>query len=232
MPDVQPLGSVRLPLPSSRRPARGRRRHRRLDARQPDLVGAVVGRLARRRFRNRPRSRPASTRSSGPARARSSRSSGPTTPGADATSAAFQGAIATTIAGLADDPDVTGIVGYAETGDPRFISTAGDAAYVVIELDVTDEESVDARRRDPRGDRRRRPATPTSSPATGRSPRTRPSSPRRTSRRPSSSRSRSPRSSSSSSSPRSSRPGCRCSSPAWRSRAAWPSSTSSRSRSR
>ena len=38
---------------------------------------------------------------------------------------------------------MTGIVGYAETGDTRFISTAGDAAYVVIELDLTDEESVE-----------------------------------------------------------------------------------------
>ena len=35
------------------------------------------------------------------------------------------------------------MVGYAETGDSRFISTAGDAAYVVIELNVTDEASVD-----------------------------------------------------------------------------------------
>ena len=34
------------------------------------------------------------------------------------------------------------MVGYAETGDRTFISTAGDAAYIVVELDVTDEESV------------------------------------------------------------------------------------------
>jgi putative drug exporter of the RND superfamily len=65
-------------------------------------------------------------------------------PDADATSAAFQGAIATSVSGLAADPLVTGIVGYAETGDDRFISTEGDAAYVVIELDVTDEASVEA----------------------------------------------------------------------------------------
>ena len=65
------------------------------------------------------------------------------TPGADATSAAFQGALASSVAGLASEPHVTGIIGYAETGDRRFISTAGDAAYIVIELDVTDEESVD-----------------------------------------------------------------------------------------
>ena len=64
-------------------------------------------------------------------------------PGADATSAEFQGAIATSIAGLADTPHVGGVVGYAETGDRRFISTAGDAAYIVIQLDMTDEESVE-----------------------------------------------------------------------------------------
>jgi uncharacterized membrane protein YdfJ with MMPL/SSD domain len=63
-------------------------------------------------------------------------------PGADATSASFQGAIATSLGELATDPRVSDIVGYAETGDPRFISTAGDAAYVVIELDMTEEESV------------------------------------------------------------------------------------------
>ncbi|HEX6867649.1 MAG TPA: MMPL family transporter, partial [Candidatus Limnocylindrales bacterium] len=66
-----------------------------------------------------------------------------TTPGADATSAEFQAAIATSIEGLSEVPEVAGVVGYAETGDPRFISTAGDAAYIVIQLDVTDEESVD-----------------------------------------------------------------------------------------
>ena len=66
------------------------------------------------------------------------------TAGADATSTAFQGAIASTTAGLKGNPVVSGVVGYAETGDKRFISTAGDAAYVVIELTVPDEASVDA----------------------------------------------------------------------------------------
>jgi len=83
------------------------------------------------------------------------------TPGADATSAAFQGAIATSVAGLANEPHVTGIVGYAETGDRRFISTAGDAAYIVIELDLSDEaSSTSSTRFGPRSSRR--PATPTS----------------------------------------------------------------------
>ena len=35
-----------------------------------------------------------------------------------------------------------GVIGYAQTGDKTFISTAGDAAYVLVQLDVTDEESV------------------------------------------------------------------------------------------
>src|SRR6478672_3256733 len=65
------------------------------------------------------------------------------TPGADAKSAEFQGAIKTATTPLATTPHVTGIIGYAETGDTRFISTAGDAAYIVVELDLTDEESVD-----------------------------------------------------------------------------------------
>jgi RND superfamily putative drug exporter len=64
------------------------------------------------------------------------------TPGADATSAAFQGAIASSIAGLAGAPHVSGVIGYAQTGDRRFISTSGDAAYVVVQLDLTDEASV------------------------------------------------------------------------------------------
>ena len=66
-----------------------------------------------------------------------------TAPDADATSPAFQAASATATTGLATAPHVSGIVGYAETGDPRFISAAGDAAYIVVQLDVTDEASVD-----------------------------------------------------------------------------------------
>lgn len=65
------------------------------------------------------------------------------TPGADAASPDFQGGIATALADVRADERVSGVVGFAETGDRRFISTAGDAAYVVIELDMTDEESVD-----------------------------------------------------------------------------------------
>jgi uncharacterized membrane protein YdfJ with MMPL/SSD domain len=63
-------------------------------------------------------------------------------PSADATSAGFQDAIATTLAGVLGQPHVTGIVGYAETKDDRFISTDGHAAYAVINLDVAEDDSV------------------------------------------------------------------------------------------
>lgn len=65
-------------------------------------------------------------------------------PGADATSAEFQDAIAASVAGLADDPRVGAVVGYTETRDSRFISKTGDSAYVVIQLNLTDEDSVAA----------------------------------------------------------------------------------------
>ena len=63
-------------------------------------------------------------------------------PGADATSPGFQAAIATATTGLSAVPDVIGVVGHAQTGDPRFISKGGDAAYFVVQLDLTDEDSV------------------------------------------------------------------------------------------
>ncbi len=64
------------------------------------------------------------------------------TPGADAKGDAFQAAIATTLASVKADARVTGTTGYAETHDDRFISVAGDAAYVVIGLNMTDDASV------------------------------------------------------------------------------------------
>lgn len=44
-------------------------------------------------------------------------------PGADAASPAFQDSIATALAEVQADERVSGVVGYAETGDRRFIST-------------------------------------------------------------------------------------------------------------
>ncbi|MBI2763580.1 MAG: MMPL family transporter [Chloroflexi bacterium] len=65
-------------------------------------------------------------------------------PGADARGPDFQAAIATTLANVAPDSRVSALTGYAETRDDRFISVAGDAAYVVIGLNMTDDQSVEA----------------------------------------------------------------------------------------
>jgi len=66
-----------------------------------------------------------------------------TDPGADATSPAFQTAIATTLAPVLRIRGVTGVTGYAETRDQRFISKRGDAAYVLVNLDVDEDRSID-----------------------------------------------------------------------------------------
>jgi RND superfamily putative drug exporter len=63
--------------------------------------------------------------------------------GADATSPAVQQEIAASLADVTKDTHVTGIVGYAQTRDRRFISTSGTAAYTLIELNVSDEASVE-----------------------------------------------------------------------------------------
>ncbi|HXG26863.1 MAG TPA: MMPL family transporter [Candidatus Binatia bacterium] len=66
-----------------------------------------------------------------------------TDPDADATSPAFQQAIADTLEPVLDIEGVTGVTGYAETGDDRFISTAGDKAYVLIGLDMDEDRSLE-----------------------------------------------------------------------------------------
>ena len=63
--------------------------------------------------------------------------------GGDATSPAFQAAVASSVEGLKDNDLVDAIVGYAQTGDARFISSDGDSAYVVVQLNVSDEASVE-----------------------------------------------------------------------------------------
>lgn len=65
-------------------------------------------------------------------------------PGADARGAEFQAAIASTLAPLAGDSRISGVTGYAQTHDDRFVSLAGDATYVVIGLNMTDDKSVEA----------------------------------------------------------------------------------------
>ncbi len=61
----------------------------------------------------------------------------------DATSPDYQAAIASTLAPVVADPAVAGIVGFAQTGDKRFISTDGRSAYAVVQLNGTNEQSVD-----------------------------------------------------------------------------------------
>jgi RND superfamily putative drug exporter len=63
--------------------------------------------------------------------------------GDDARSAAFQDAITASLAPLVADDRVEGTVGWAETGDDRFLSTDGTSAYVVIPLAISDEAAVD-----------------------------------------------------------------------------------------
>ena len=63
--------------------------------------------------------------------------------GGDATSPAFQGAIARSVQGLQGSSLVDQVIGYGQTGDARFISTEGGSAYVVVQLTVSDEQSVD-----------------------------------------------------------------------------------------
>jgi uncharacterized membrane protein YdfJ with MMPL/SSD domain len=64
-------------------------------------------------------------------------------PGDDARSPEFQAAMTESLTRLAADDRVDATIGWAETGDDRFISTDGTAAYVVVALAITDEEAVD-----------------------------------------------------------------------------------------
>jgi RND superfamily putative drug exporter len=64
----------------------------------------------------------------------------------DARSDAFQAQVAASLADLADDPRVVpdGIIGYAQTGSDRFISTDGTGTYVLVRLTIDEEEAVAA----------------------------------------------------------------------------------------
>ena len=62
----------------------------------------------------------------------------------DATSPEYQAAVGTALADLERDDRVAGIVGLAQTGDSRFVSRAGDATFVIVELNMDAEDSVAA----------------------------------------------------------------------------------------
>jgi RND superfamily putative drug exporter len=63
-------------------------------------------------------------------------------PGTDARSPQFQQTIADSLDRLAADSRVQNVIGYAQTGDDRFISTDDTMAYVVVDLAITDEAAV------------------------------------------------------------------------------------------
>jgi uncharacterized membrane protein YdfJ with MMPL/SSD domain len=63
---------------------------------------------------------------------------------ADAASAAFQGEIAQALTRVKSDPRVASIVGYAQTGSPAFISNSGDAAWVLVKLNLSSDNAISA----------------------------------------------------------------------------------------
>ena len=66
------------------------------------------------------------------------------TDGAKVTAPEVLAAIDTSLAEVREDERVSGVVGYAETGDARFVGADGSATYVVVELNLSNEDSVAA----------------------------------------------------------------------------------------
>src|ERR1035437_3828949 len=62
----------------------------------------------------------------------------------DATSPAFQAQVASALTGLQADSRVSSIVGYAQTGSASFISTSGDATFVLVNLNLTEDQAMTA----------------------------------------------------------------------------------------
>jgi RND superfamily putative drug exporter len=62
----------------------------------------------------------------------------------DAASPAFQARVATALAALQSDSRVGAVIGYAQTGSSRFISTAGDATWVLLDLNLTQDQAIGA----------------------------------------------------------------------------------------
>jgi uncharacterized membrane protein YdfJ with MMPL/SSD domain len=63
---------------------------------------------------------------------------------ADAASPAFQAQVQSALDRVGADPRVASIVGFAQTGSTRFISTAGDATWVLINLNMSQDQAINA----------------------------------------------------------------------------------------
>jgi uncharacterized membrane protein YdfJ with MMPL/SSD domain len=62
----------------------------------------------------------------------------------DAASPAFQAEVAAGVSRLAADSRVESVVGFAQTGSPRFISDTGDATWVLVNLNLDQDGALDA----------------------------------------------------------------------------------------
>jgi len=63
---------------------------------------------------------------------------------ADAASAGFQSEVAAALSNLRSDPRVTSIVGFAQTGSSRFVSTTGNATWVLVNLNLNEDQAIGA----------------------------------------------------------------------------------------
>jgi uncharacterized membrane protein YdfJ with MMPL/SSD domain len=62
----------------------------------------------------------------------------------DAASPAFQAEIAQAVSGLKSDPQVGSVVGYAQTGSKAFISNSGNATWVLVTLNTSQDDAIAA----------------------------------------------------------------------------------------
>ena len=60
----------------------------------------------------------------------------------DAATPAFQEAMSTGLARLRSDPRVDSIIGYQQTGSSRFISTSGDASWILVRMKISDDATI------------------------------------------------------------------------------------------
>jgi putative drug exporter of the RND superfamily len=63
---------------------------------------------------------------------------------ADAASPAFQDRVQSALSRLRADSRVASVVGYAQTGSSRFISNSGDATWVLVNLNLSEDQAISA----------------------------------------------------------------------------------------